>query len=90
MKIVNKSGEKESFEDNKLFNSAYYPGLEAELDQEEAREIAEKVVWEVKSWMSEHEDNVFTSSEIRAKVLEILERENPDLALLYRTHLDLN
>lgn len=90
MKIVNKDGAKEEFEDEKLFNSAYYPGLEAELPEEDAKELAEKVVYEVKAWISDHPDNVHTSEEIRQKTMEVLERENTDVAFLYQTHLDIN
>lgn len=90
MKIVNKDGQKEEFEDNKLFNSVYYPCREDDLSEKEATDLADKVVYEVKAWLSEHNDNVHTSEEVREKVMEILERENEDVAFLYRTHLDLN
>lgn len=90
MKIVNKDGAKEEFEDNKLFNSVYYPAKEAELDEKRATDIAEKVVWEVKAWISEHEDRIFSSSEIEERAMKILDRENEDVELLYRTHLDVN
>lgn len=90
MKIVNKDGQKEEFEDNKLFNSVYYPGLEDELSEKEATDLADKVVYEVKAWLTDHTDNVHTSEEVREKVMEILERENDDVAFLYQTHLDIN
>jgi len=90
MRIVNKDGQKEEFEDDKLFNSVYYPGREDELSEKEATDLADKVVYEVKAWISEHPDNVHTSEEVRKKIMDILERENEDVALLYRTHLDLN
>lgn len=90
MKIVNKDGQKEEFEDNKLFNSVYYPGREDELSEKEATDLADKVVYEIKAWLAEHEDNVHTSEEVREKVMEILKRENDDVAFLYHTHLDLN
>ena len=90
MKIVNKDGQKEEFEDDKIFNSVYYPGLEDELSEKEANDLADKVVYEVKAWIADHPDNVHTSEELREKVMEILERENEDVAFLYQTHLDLN
>ncbi|MFB6144174.1 MAG: ATP cone domain-containing protein [Candidatus Nanohaloarchaea archaeon] len=90
MKVVKNEGLKEEFDDEKLYDSAYYPAREAALDKEEANDIAEKVVWEVKSWMSDHEDEVFSSEEIRQKVLEILRDVEQDVAFLYRTHLDIN
>lgn len=90
MKIVNKDRQKEEFEDNKLFNSVYYPGREDGLSEKDATDLADKVVYEVKAWISEHPDNVHTSKEVRNKVMEILEREDKDVAFLYQTHLELN
>lgn len=89
-KVVKNDGIKQPFDEEKLEDSVYYPGKEAELEHEKACDIAEKVIYEVKAWMAEHEDNVFTSDEIRDKVLEILERENEDVCFLYKTHLDLS
>jgi transcriptional regulator NrdR family protein len=90
MRIVNKDGAKEEFEDGKLYDSVYYPAREAELSEEEANELADKVLYEIKAWFSEHDDNVFSSKEVREKVISILERENDDTCFLYKTHLDLN
>ena len=90
MKIVKNQGVKQEFNEDKLEDSVYYPAREAELDHEEACKLAEKVIYEVKAWMGEQDDDVFTSKEIREKVIEILERENEDVYFLYKTHLDLN
>lgn len=90
MKIINKDGAKEEFEDGKLYDSVYYPAREAELPEEDASELGDKVLYEIKAWISEHEDNVFSSKEVREKVVSILERESDDTCFLYKTHLDLN
>lgn len=90
MKIVNKDHQKEEFEDNKLYDSVYYPAREADLSEQSASDLADKVVYEVKAWIADHPDNVHTSEEIREKTMEILERENSDVAFLYQTHLDVN
>lgn len=89
-KVVNKDGMKEEFETEKLHCSVYYPARESEIDEEEACDIADKVVWEVKAWMSDHEDNVFTSQEIRDRVIHLLEDLNSDVCFLYKTHMDVN
>lgn len=89
-KIINRDHQKEDFNEEKLYNSAYYPALEAELDQERANEIAEKVVWEVKAWMSDHEDSIFSTTELRERVRTIMKREDEDSELMYHTHMDLN
>lgn len=89
-KVVNKNGKKEEFDEDKLYDSVYYPAREAELDEGQANELGEKVVWETKSWMSDHEDDVFTTEEVREKVMEVLQRQECDVCFLYRTHMDLN
>jgi len=90
MRIVNRDNEKEEFEEEKLYCSVYYPAREADLEEDRADEIAEKVVYEVKAWMGEHEDNVFTTKEMREKIVRILDRTDDDVCFLYSTHLDIN
>jgi transcriptional regulator NrdR family protein len=90
MKVVNKDGAKEEFEDGKLYDSVYYPAREAELSEEEANDLADKVLYEIKAWISEHEDNVFSSKEMREKVISIHERKDEDTAFLYETQRNLN
>jgi transcriptional regulator NrdR family protein len=90
MRVINKDGAKEEFQDNKLYDSVYYPAREAELEEHDASDLADKVVYEIKAWISEHEDNVFSTREIREKVIDILERESEDTCFLYKTHMDLN
>ena len=90
MRIVNKDGAKEEFEDGKLYESVYYPCREAEMSEDDANDLADKVLYEIKAWISDHEDNVFSSKEIREKVISILERENEDASFLYKTHMDIN
>lgn len=90
MEVINRDGAAEAFEDEKLYNSAFYPSMEAELGEERSNEIAEKVVWEVKAWMDKHEVNRITTREIRDKVEQVLENQNKDAAFMYNTHLDIN
>ena len=89
-KIIKNDGLKQHFNEQKLEDSVYYPAKEAEMDHESACALAEKVIYEVKAWMAEHDDNVFSSDELKNKVMSILERENDDVHFLYKTHLDLN
>jgi len=90
MKVVKNHGLKEEFDEEKLYDSAFYPAKEDELSDVEANKLAEKVVYEIKAWISDSEDEVHSAEEIRQKVIEILEREDEDIAFLYKTHLDLN
>jgi len=87
---VNKEGEKESFDERKLYASVFYPAREADYDQVDAEELANDVCAAVKDWFREHEDNVLTTREIRNMVNEQLSERDPDVAFLYRTHLDIN
>ncbi|MFB6245508.1 MAG: ATP cone domain-containing protein [Candidatus Nanohaloarchaea archaeon] len=89
-RIVDSDNRKQEFETEKLYESVYYPAREAELSEEEASELADKVVYEVKSWMGSHEDSVFTSREIREKVKRILDRCDDEVCFLYESHLDIN
>lgn len=89
-KICKRHGEKEDFDERKLYASIYYPAREAEYSEQEAEELAEDVVDQVLEWMEDHEDNVFTSDEIQKEVRDRLESLDADVAFLYETHLDLS
>lgn len=89
-KVMKKDGREEVFDEEKMYDSVYYPAREAEVSEEEANDIGEKVIWEVKSWMSDHEDNTFTTEELREKAIEVLRRQDSDVCFMYKTHLDLN
>lgn len=90
VRVVNCDMEKEWFKTEKLYCSVYYPAREADLEEEKAKEIADKVVYEVKAWMGKHRDNVFTTQELRDHVINILERLDGDVCFLYESHLDLS
>jgi transcriptional regulator NrdR family protein len=89
-KICNRRGEKEEFDQRKLYASIYYPAREDEYSEKEAEELAEEVAEQVAEWIGEHEDNVVTSKEIRDKTKELLEERDDGVAFLYDTHLDIN
>lgn len=90
MKIVNRDGEKEEFDEGKLWNSLYYPAREAHHGEGEAVEIADRVKEKIVSWAESHEDSFVTTSEIREKAVEELEKEDEDIAFMYDSHLDVN
>jgi transcriptional regulator NrdR family protein len=90
VRVVNRDLSKEWFQTEKLYCSVFYPAREADHGEDRAEEIADKVVYEVKAWMGEHRDNVFTTQEIEDKVVHILERIDGDVGFLYSSHLDLN
>ncbi len=90
MKVCDRGGDKEEFDQRKLYASIYHPAREAEYGEKEAEDLAEDVVDEFMAWFDEHEDDVLTSKEIREKVEKLLEERDEDVAFLYRTHLDIN
>ncbi len=90
MKIVNRDGQKEEFDEGKLWNSLYYPAREAHHGEEEAVEIADRVKKRLVSWIQDHEDSFVTTEEIREKTIEELENEDEDIAFMYDSHLDLS
>ncbi len=89
-RVVKKSGQKEAFEEGKLWNSIYYPARECHYGDERAVDLADEAKGKIMTWMDNHQDNVFTVREIRGKVIEILEEIDEDVAFMYSTHLDLN
>lgn len=89
-KICKRHGEKEAFDERKLYASIYHPAREAGYSEEEAEALAEEVVEQVRDWMDDHEDNVFTADEIQEKTKERLETQDEDVAFLYESHLDIN
>lgn len=88
--ICNREGDKEQFDEEKLYNSILNPAREAGYDTDEAAEFAEMIVDEITDWIDDHEDNVVTSVEIREKVKELLVEHDEDVAFMYDTHLDLS
>lgn len=89
-KILKRHGEKQKFDDRKLYASIYYPAREAGYSEPEAEELAETVTEEIVSWIEDHEDNVLTAEEIKEETIGRLEEADPDVAFLYETHLDLS
>lgn len=89
-KVFKRHGEKEEFDDRKLYASIYYPAREAGYSEEDAEALAEEITEAVQKWIEEHDDNVLSSDEIRDETIGRLEEEDPDVAFLYETHLDLS
>lgn len=89
-KICTREGDKEPFDEEKIYASVFRPAREADYDKDDASDLAEHVVEMVKDWLEDHEDEFITSKELRQHVLELLKEEDEDVAFLYKTHLDLS
>lgn len=89
-KICNREGDKEAFDEKKLYASVFHPAREADYDEEEAGDLAQHIVDAAEAWLEEQEDKFVTSKELRSHVLELLKEADEDVAFLYKTHLDLS
>lgn len=89
-KIAKKSGVKEELDEEKLWNSLYYPARECHYSEEESTELADEAKQRVLEWIEHHEDNVVTTKELRETVIEVLEELDEDVAFMYESHLDIN
>lgn len=89
-KVLKRHGEKERFDERKLYASIYYPAREERYTEEDAEELAADVTEAIKDWMADHADNVLTAEEVRDKTIELLEERDEDVAFMYQTHLDLS
>lgn len=90
IKIAKRNGRKEPLDEGKLWDSLYHPAKEAHYPEEEAVELADKVKMKLMEWMHNHEDNVFTTTELAEKAEELLENKDSEVALMYDRHLDIN
>lgn len=88
--ICDRKGEKQPFDDHKLYASVYHPARECNYDEQEAEELADEIVDEVSVWIEDHEDDVITSKEIRHKVISLLNDHDEGIAFMYKSHLDIN
>ncbi len=88
--LITRDGEKEEFDQRKLYSSIYYPARVAEYDEQAAEDLAEDVCEAVVNWMEDQDDTVVTSEELREKTIEELEERDEEVAFLYDTHLDIN
>ncbi|MDY6761576.1 MAG: ATP cone domain-containing protein [Candidatus Nanohaloarchaea archaeon] len=88
--LITRDGEKEEFDQRKLYSSIYYPARVAEYDEQDAEDLAEDVCQAVVERVEEQEEPVVTSDELREMTIEELEDRDEEVAFLYDTHLDIN
>lgn len=83
LKIVNNDGEKEDFDERKLYASIFAPARQSGYGIDEAEELADTVCEGVVNTLKGREDNVFTAEEIRNAVEDALEAEDEKVAFMY-------
>jgi len=90
MKVAKQNGNKEDFDEGKLWDSLYYPTRELDYDDQEAVDLADKAKHSIMDWVHRHEDNVITTKELADKAEEVLSGLDDHVALMYDKHLDIN
>ena len=85
--IIKRRGHKEPYDEKKIYASIYAASLNAHLVKVEAEKIAEKVSKAITAWIANKE--VIGSGDIFKTAIELLKKENTDVAFMFETHRDL-
>ena len=86
--IIKRRGQKQEFDERKVYASVYAACLASHTSHEEAEETANLVTREVNRWLDERQD--VTSDQIFKKAGIELEHLNKDAAFMYKTHRDIS
>lgn len=86
--IVKRRGQRQDFDERKLYASLYAACLSAHVKHEEAESIANLVCREIKKWL--HNKEEVTSDEIFKQAGKELEHLNKAASFMYLTHRDVS
>lgn len=86
--IVKRKGQKQEFDERKLYASVYAACLSSHTPKAEVEATADLVAREVKKWIDKKEE--ISSDEIFKQAGEELEHLNKDAAFMYKTHRDIS
>ena len=86
--IIKRRGQKQEFDERKVYASVYAACLSSHVPEEEAEATADLVTREVKIWIDKKEE--VTSDAIFNKAGEELKHLNKDAAFMYKTHRDVS
>ena len=86
--IIKRRGQKQEFDERKVYASVYAACLASHTSHEEAEATANLVSREVKRWLDKRQD--ITSNQIFNKAWEELKHLNKDAAFMYKTHRDVS
>lgn len=86
--IVKRRGQKQEFDERKLYASVYSACLSAHVSHEEAESIANLVCREIKKWLTNKVE--VTSDEIFQQAGKELEHLNKAASFMYLTHRDVS
>ncbi len=86
--IVKRKGHKERFDERKIYASVFAACMTLRMSDEEAELIAQMVTHDVgEEYKDVHEVSVHS---IHKFVAECLQKYNPDVAYMYKTHRDIS
>lgn len=86
--IVKRRGQKQEFDERKLYASIFAACLSSHVKHEEAELIANLVTREVKKWLEGKEE--VNSDQIFQKAGEELKHLNKEASFMYLTHRDIS
>ena len=85
--IIKRKGHKEVYDERKVYASIYSAALNCHYDEKKSEKIAERAAKKITPWIKKSKKCI-DSNEIRRQVLHNL--KDKDVALMYKTHLDLS
>lgn len=86
--IVKRKGHQEEYDEKKVYASSYSACLNSHLPKEKTEKIAGRVTKEIDKWI-ENKTEV-DSGQIFKEVTKSLEKIDPEVAFMYKTHRDLS
>ena len=84
--LVKRKGHNEEYDERKVYASCYAAALNAHYNEKEAEEFAKVVTTKVNKWIKTKAQ--ISSDDIRHQI--IIAMHDPEVALLYKHHLDLS
>ena len=88
MNVIKRKGEKQEFDERKLYASCYHSLLNAHEPKQEAEKICDKIIPDVKEAFKDKEE--VDSQTLFEKTAEIIAKYHEDAAYLYKIHRDIS
>lgn len=85
--IVKRRGHTEEFDERKVYATCYSACKNADIHDDKAEEICEKVSKELKKWIGTKK--YVTSGAIFAQLTKTLRKQDKNAAFMYETHRDI-
>lgn len=86
--IVKRRGQKQEFDEGKVYTSSYAACLSVHVNHQEAEHIAGLVTREIKKWIADKKE--VSSHQIFEQVSDELKHLSKEAAFMYSTHRDVS